>query len=50
MLRDFFLGFVKIHILRHAAQEPLYGAAIIAELRRYGYDLSPGALYPLLHG
>jgi len=49
MVRDFFLGFVKIHILHHAAHEPLYGAAIIAELHRHGYDLSPGSLYPILH-
>jgi DNA-binding PadR family transcriptional regulator len=50
MLRDFFLGFVKIHILYHAAHESIYGAAIIAELRRHGYEISPGTLYPLLHG
>ncbi len=50
MLRDFFLGFVKIHILHHAAEEPIYGLAIIEELQRHGYDLSPGTLYPILHG
>jgi PadR family transcriptional regulator, regulatory protein PadR len=50
MLRDFFLGFVKIHILHHAAKEPIYGLAIIEELRRHGYELSPGTLYPILHG
>lgn len=50
MLRHFFLGFVKIHILHHAAEEPIYGLAIIEELRRHGYDLSPGTLYPILHG
>ena len=49
MLRDFFLGFVKIHILHHAAQEAVYGAALIEELRRHGYELSPGTLYPILH-
>jgi DNA-binding PadR family transcriptional regulator len=49
MLRDFFLGFVKIHVLHHAAQEPVYGVALIAELRRHGYELSPGTLYPVLH-
>jgi DNA-binding PadR family transcriptional regulator len=49
MVRDFFLGFIKIHILHHAAHAPVYGVAIIAELRRHGYDLSPGTLYPLLH-
>jgi PadR family transcriptional regulator, regulatory protein PadR len=49
ILRDFFLGFVKIHILHHAAQEPVYGLALIEELRRHSYALSPGTLYPLLH-
>src|ERR687894_2823733 len=50
MIRDFFLGFVKIHVLHHAAQEPVYGLALIDELRRHGYELGPGTLYPLLHG
>ena len=50
MLRDFFLGFIKIHVLHHAAHEPIYGVAMIAELARHGYQLSPGTLYPLLHG
>lgn len=49
MLRDFFLGFIKIHVLHHAAHEPIYGVAMIAELARHGYQLSPGTLYPLLH-
>ena len=49
MLRDFFLGFIKIHVLHHAAHEPVYGVAMIAELARHGYELSPGTLYPLLH-
>jgi DNA-binding PadR family transcriptional regulator len=49
VLREFLLGFVKIHILHHAAQEPVYGVALIEELRRHGYELSPGTLYPVLH-
>jgi PadR family transcriptional regulator, regulatory protein PadR len=49
MLRDFFLGFVKIHILHHAEQESVYGLALIQELQRHGYELSPGTLYPILH-
>jgi DNA-binding PadR family transcriptional regulator len=49
MLRDFFLGFVKIHLLHHASREPVYGVQLIAELARHGYDLSPGTLYPMLH-
>ncbi len=50
MLHDFFLGFVKIHVLHHAAQEPVYGLALIDELRRHGYELGPSTIYPLLHG
>ena len=49
MLRDFFLGFIKIHILHHAAHEPVFGMALMRELARHGYDLSPGTLYPVLH-
>lgn len=50
MICDFFLGFVKIHILHHAAQEPIYSLAMMEELQRHGYELSPGTLYPILHG
>ena len=49
MLKDFFLGFIKIHILYHASKEPIYGVEILAELGRHGYRLSPGTLYPTLH-
>jgi DNA-binding PadR family transcriptional regulator len=49
MLRHFFLGFIKIHILHHASEEPVYGLWIIEELGRHGYRLSPGTLYPILH-
>ena len=47
--REFFLGFIKIHMLYHAAREPIFGAEIAAELNRHGYDVSPGTLYPTLH-
>jgi DNA-binding PadR family transcriptional regulator len=49
MIRSFFLGFVKIHILHHAAREPVYGLWFIDELARHGYDISPGTLYPIFH-
>lgn len=49
MLRSFFLGFIKIHILFHASKEPVYGLWLIEELRRHGYDISPGTLYPIFH-
>ena len=49
MLSDFYQGFVKLHILHHATLEPVYGLALIAELRRHGYQIGPGTLYPMLH-
>ncbi|MEX2228870.1 MAG: PadR family transcriptional regulator [Dehalococcoidia bacterium] len=49
ILREFFLGFVRIHILHHAAEEGVYGLGMIEELARHGYSLSPGTMYPLLH-
>lgn len=49
MLKDFFLGFIKIHILYHASKQAIYGAEIQEELGRHGYRLSPGTLYPTLH-
>jgi PadR family transcriptional regulator PadR len=47
--REFFLGFIKIHILYHAAKEPVFGVEISKELARHGYYLGPGTLYPTLH-
>lgn len=49
ILRKFFLGFMQIHILHHAKEAPLYGTWMMEELKRHGYDISPGTLYPLLH-
>jgi hypothetical protein len=33
MVRQFFLGFIKIHVLHHAAEGEVYGLALNAELR-----------------
>lgn len=46
--REVLLGFWKVHILHHAAEEPVVGQWVLAELRRHGYEVSPGTLYPLL--
>jgi PadR family transcriptional regulator PadR len=46
--REILLGFWKVHILHHAAEHPIVGQWLLGELRRHGYDLSPGTLYPLL--
>jgi DNA-binding PadR family transcriptional regulator len=48
--RNFFLGFIRLHILYHATQEQVFGLDLIRELARHGYSLSPGTLYPMLHG
>ena len=46
--REILLSFWKVHILHHASEAPIHGQWIIHELRRHGYELSPGTLYPLL--
>ena len=46
--REVLLSFWKVHILHHAKQEPVHGQWILTELRRHGYEISPGTLYPLL--
>jgi DNA-binding PadR family transcriptional regulator len=48
LIREVLLNFWKIHILHHAAEGTVYGQWMIEELRRHGYNLSPGTLYPLL--
>jgi PadR family transcriptional regulator, regulatory protein PadR len=47
--REFMLAFWKVHILHHASEGPIHGQWVLTELRRHGYDISPGTLYPLLH-
>jgi DNA-binding PadR family transcriptional regulator len=49
VFRNFFLGFIRLHVLYHASQEPVFGLDMIRELARHGYSLSPGTLYPVLH-
>lgn len=47
--QDLYAGLIRLHILHHAAKEPVFGLWFIEELGRHGYKLSPGTLYPLLH-
>ncbi|MFK3960171.1 PadR family transcriptional regulator [Guptibacillus hwajinpoensis] len=49
ILRKLFLGFIHIHILHHAKEEPIYGTWMLEELREHGYEMSSGTLYPILH-
>ena len=45
---DLLSGFVRLHILHHAAEGEVYGQGLIEELARHGYRISPGTLYPML--
>lgn len=47
--RSLYSGLVRLHILHHAAEKPLYGIWIAEELARHGYKVSAGTLYPILH-
>ena len=48
--QDLYAGLIRLHILHHASKGPVFGLWFIEELARHGYKLSPGTLYPLLHG
>ena len=48
MLREILLGFVRVHILHHAAEEPFFGSWMMGELASHGYNVGPGTLYPIL--
>ncbi len=48
--QELYVGLIRLHILHHAVEEPIFGLGIIEELARHGYKLSAGTLYPLLHG
>jgi PadR family transcriptional regulator PadR len=46
---DLLTGFIRLHVLHHAAEMEIYGLWMIDELGHHGYRLSPGTLYPMLH-
>jgi DNA-binding PadR family transcriptional regulator len=47
---DLYSGLIRLHILHHAAEGPIYGLGMMEELSRHGFRLSAGTLYPILHG
>lgn len=49
VLRHLYTGFLRLHVLYHADKEEICGSEIMQELRRHGYRIGPGTLYPLLH-
>lgn len=48
--RDLYSGLIRLHILHHAVEAPIFGLGMQEELARHGYRISPGTLYPLLNG
>ena len=48
--KDLYSGLIRLHILHHAVEEPIFGLEMIEELGRHGYRMSAGTLYPILHG
>ena len=48
--RDLYSGLIRLHVMHHATEEPIFGLGMMEELARHGYRISPGSLYPLLHG
>jgi len=48
--RDVSLAFVRVHMLHHAVEGPIFGLEMMEELRHHGYAIGPGTLYPILHG
>jgi DNA-binding PadR family transcriptional regulator len=48
--KDLYSGLIRLHVLHHAAEEPVFGLGMVEELARHGYRISLGTLYPILHG
>ncbi len=46
---ELYSDLIRLHVLHHAAQGPIFGLEMIEELARHGYRVSPGTLYPILH-
>ncbi len=48
--KGLYAGLMRLHILHHAAEKVVCGVWVMEELRRHGYEISSGTLYPMLHG
>ena len=47
--QDLYSGLIRLHVLYHASAGSIFGLGMIRELRRHGYRVGPGTLYPILH-
>ncbi len=48
--KDLYSGLIRLHVLHHACEGDIFGLDMIEELARHGYRMSPGTMYPILHG
>jgi DNA-binding PadR family transcriptional regulator len=48
--RDLYSGMMRLRVLHHATEGPIFGLGMVEKLARRGYRISPGTLYPLLYG
>jgi PadR family transcriptional regulator PadR len=48
--KDLYSGLIRLHVLHHACEGDVFGLDMIEELGRHGYKMSPGTMYPILHG
>jgi PadR family transcriptional regulator PadR len=48
--QDLYSGLIRLHVLHHACEGEIFGLEMIEELGRHGYKMSPGSMYPILHG
>jgi PadR family transcriptional regulator, regulatory protein PadR len=48
--RDLYSGLIRLHVLHHAVEGPIFGLGMLEELGEHGYRISSGTLYPILHG
>ena len=46
--QELLAGFVRLHVLQHAAIATVFGQGMIETLSSRGYRLGPGTIYPLL--
>jgi DNA-binding PadR family transcriptional regulator len=50
VVKETLRSLIRVHLLHHAASEAIFGVQMLEELRHHGYRVSPGTLYPVLHG
>ena len=46
--RELYSGLIRLHVLHHASEEPIFVLGMIDELAHHGYRICPGSMYPIL--